>query len=81
MAEQATTARASRSLPNSKRTNGSGGLLTPDALAARWSVGRAHVYRLTREGRLPVVKLGRYYRYRLEAVEQFERGGGTAADE
>ena len=55
----------------------SNALLTPDALAERWSVSRAHVYRLTREGRLPVVKLGRYYRYRLEAVESFERGGGT----
>jgi excisionase family DNA binding protein len=32
------------------------------------------VYRLTREGRIPVVKLGRYYRYRFDAIERFELG-------
>ena len=31
-------------------------------------------YRLTREGRIPVVKLGRYYRYRLDEIERFEVG-------
>lgn len=51
-------------------------LLTPDDLAQRWSVGRAQVYRLTREGKLPAVCVGRYYRYRLEAVEAWEQNGG-----
>jgi excisionase family DNA binding protein len=51
-------------------------LLTPDALAERWQVNKAHVYRLTREGRLPTVKIGRYYRYRLAAVETWEQSGG-----
>jgi excisionase family DNA binding protein len=49
-------------------------VLTPDELAARWSVPKSHVYRLTREGRIPVVKLGRYYRYRLDEIERFELG-------
>lgn len=49
-------------------------VLTPDELAARWSVPKSHVYRLTREGRIPVVKLGRYYRYRLDEIERFEIG-------
>jgi excisionase family DNA binding protein len=52
-------------------------LLTPDELAARWQVPRSHVYRLTRDGLLPAVRLGRYYRYRLEGIEQFERDGGA----
>jgi excisionase family DNA binding protein len=52
-------------------------LLTPDELAARWQVPRSHVYRLTREGLLPAVKLGRYYRYRREGIEEFERDGGA----
>lgn len=52
-------------------------LLTADDLAERWAVPTSHVYRLAREGRVPVVELGRYRRFRLEAVEQFERDGGT----
>lgn len=55
----------------------SGQLLTADNLAARWQIPTSHVYRLTRTGQLPAVKLGRYYRYSLAAVETFEAGGGT----
>jgi excisionase family DNA binding protein len=43
-------------------------------------VPKSHVYRLTRSGAVPAVKLGRYYRYRLAAVEAFEAAGGVAAD-
>jgi excisionase family DNA binding protein len=53
-------------------------LLTADELAARWQVPKGAVYRLAREGRIPVVALGRYYRFCLADVEAFERGGGTA---
>ncbi len=49
-------------------------ILTPEELANRWSVPKSHVYRLTREQRIPVVKLGRYYRYRLDEIERFELG-------
>ena len=56
-------------------------LLTADDLAARWSVSKAAVYRMTREGHIPAVRLGRYYRYRVAAVEEFETQGGVAADE
>ena len=55
-------------------------LLSPQEVAERWHVGKAHVYRLTRQGHLQAVKLGRYYRYRLEALEEFERQGGTASN-
>jgi excisionase family DNA binding protein len=54
-----------------------GRLLTPDDLAVRWSVPKSQVYRLTREGHLAPVCLGRYYRYRLEEVERWEREGGS----
>jgi excisionase family DNA binding protein len=54
-------------------------LLTAEQLARRWQVPPSHVYRLTREGRIPVVKLGRYYRYRLDAIERLELGGFDAA--
>ena len=49
-------------------------LLTPQELAERWSVPKTQVYRLTREGEIPVVKLGKYYRYRLDAIERWENG-------
>jgi excisionase family DNA binding protein len=52
----------------------SGQLLTCDQLAERWQVPRSQVYRLTREGVIPTVRLGRYYRYREDAIEAFERG-------
>lgn len=52
-------------------------LLTAAELASRWQVPKAHVYRLTREGKLPAVELGRYRRYRLAEIEAFETGGGT----
>jgi excisionase family DNA binding protein len=51
--------------------------LTPDELAERWSVGVSQVYRLTREGVLPVVRVGRYYRYRVADVEEWEQKGGS----
>lgn len=53
-----------------------GQLLTADQLAERWQVPKSHVYRLAREGKLPVVSLGRYKRFRLAAVEGFELEGG-----
>ena len=55
-------------------------LLTADELAERWQVAKAQVYRLTREGLLPAVRIGRYYRYSRAAIDAFEAGGGVAAD-
>jgi excisionase family DNA binding protein len=54
-----------------------GSLLTADEVAARWQVPKSHVYRLAREGTIPTVSLGRYYRFQVEAIEDFERHGGT----
>ena len=53
-------------------------LLTADELAERWQLPKSWVYAATRDGRIPTVRLGRYYRYRLEAIEQFEREGGLS---
>ncbi len=50
-----------------------GQLLTADQLALRWQVPKSHVYRLAREGAISVVELGRYRRFRLDAIEQFEK--------
>jgi excisionase family DNA binding protein len=58
-----------------------GQLMTADQLAERWQVRPSHVYRLAREGRIPVVSIGRYYRFRLDAIEAFERGESVAVAE
>ena len=52
----------------------SGQLLTAEQLAACWQVPKSQVYRLTRKGAIPAVKLGRYYRYRLDPPERWEVG-------
>ena len=54
-------------------------LLTADQLAERWQVPKSHVYRLTRDEEIPAVKLGRYYRYRLDVIERFEIADGEVA--
>jgi excisionase family DNA binding protein len=60
----------------------SGQLLTADQLAERWQVPTSHVYRLARDGRIPTVELGRYRRWRLDAIEQYENScTNTAAKE
>jgi excisionase family DNA binding protein len=53
------------------------GLLTAEQVAASWQVSRAHVYGLARSGRIPTVAIGRYYRFRLDALIEWERAGGT----
>lgn len=53
-------------------------LLTAEQLAERWAVPKSHVWRLAREGKVQAVELGRYRRFRLDVVEEFERRGGTA---
>jgi excisionase family DNA binding protein len=52
-------------------------LLTAEQLADRWQVRPAHVYALTRRGEIPAVRLGRYYRYRVDQIEAFETGAAT----
>ncbi len=66
---------------NRAHAHARGCLLTADELAERWQVPRAQVYRLSRTGRLPTVRVGRYFRYTLAAVEEWEGQGGVRADD
>lgn len=50
-------------------------LLTAGQLATRWQVPKSHVYRLARTGQIPLVRLGRYLRFRLDAIEVWEEEG------
>ena len=54
-------------------------ILTPEELADRWRVPRSQIYRLSRAGAIPLIQVGRYYRYRLELIEEYERGEWKAA--
>jgi excisionase family DNA binding protein len=50
-------------------------LLTADELAERWQVPKTWIYEKTRKGEIPTVPLpGKYRRYSLDAIEQFEAG-------
>jgi excisionase family DNA binding protein len=53
-------------------------ILTAEQLAERWHVTTDWVYAKTRAGKLPKIPLpGRYYRFRLDVIEAFERGEQT----
>lgn len=54
-------------------------LLTAEELADRWQVPASHVYRLARRDDIPVVRLGRYYRFRLDEIEAWELNTNTGA--
>lgn len=62
-------------------TNEAGGarLLTAQELGERWQTSRQHVYRLSREGKIPSVRIGRYPRFRLSAIQEWEAAQETAA--
>jgi excisionase family DNA binding protein len=46
-------------------------LLTADDVAERLGVPKTWVYARAREGRIPTVRLGRYYRFRPVALEDW----------
>jgi excisionase family DNA binding protein len=48
-----------------------GQLLTAEEVAQMLKVKKSWVFTAAREGNLPVVKLGRYRRFRREAVEDW----------
>lgn len=62
---------------SSGRLTSNSTLLTAEELAERWRLPRSWVYAKTRADVIPSVRLGRYYRYRLDAIEAFERDGGN----
>jgi excisionase family DNA binding protein len=49
----------------------SGRLLTAERVAELLGVPKSWVYEQSRRGRIPTVTLGRYRRYRVEAVEEW----------
>ena len=44
-------------------------LLTPDDVAAMLGLTRVQVIRQSRAGRLPAIRIGKCYRYRLESLQ------------
>ena len=46
-------------------------LLTAEEVADMLGVATSWVYAQSRAGRIPTVKLGRYYRYRRQTIEEW----------
>lgn len=55
-------------------------LLTAEQVGERWQVPKAHVYRLARDGRLPCVRVGRYMRFTVAAIDAWEQAGGCVIE-
>lgn len=55
-------------------------LLTAEQVGDRWQVPKAHVYRLARDGRLPCVRVGRYMRFTVAAIDAWEQAGGCVIE-
>lgn len=51
----------------------SGSLLTAEEVARKLGVPKTWVYAQSRQGRIPTITLGRYRRYRAEAIESWVR--------
>ncbi|MDP1809316.1 MAG: helix-turn-helix domain-containing protein [Actinomycetota bacterium] len=47
-------------------------LFTLDQVAERWQVSKGLLYRMTEDGRLDRVKIGKYVRIPQSAIEAFE---------
>ena len=57
-------------------------LLTASDLAEQFdSLSRQRIYELARSGDLPVIRVGRSYRFSVQAVVAWLEAGGTAADD
>jgi excisionase family DNA binding protein len=52
-------------------------LLTAEQVATRWQVPKSQVYRLVRAGKVPTVAIGRYYRFSVAALFDWEQAGGA----
>jgi hypothetical protein len=70
---------AERAILESTTEPAPGRLLTPQDLADRWQLdgGKAAVYRLARNDLIPKVRLGKFVRFRLADIADFEASGGT----
>jgi excisionase family DNA binding protein len=56
-------------------------ILTAEQLAQRWQVEKGWIYAKVRSGELPKIPLpGKYVRFRLDAIERFERGEADTND-
>ncbi len=53
-------------------------LLTAEQLAQRWQVPKTQVWRLARDGAVPVVRIGRYMRFRRDVIERWEQEQANA---
>lgn len=60
-----------RNAPQKRFASVNGSLLTAEQVARMLGVPKTWVYEQSRKGRIPTVTLGRYRRYRAEAITQW----------
>jgi excisionase family DNA binding protein len=66
-----------KATPPSEPESGATQLLTAEQVGQRFQIPVSQVYRLAREEKLPCLKIGKYRRFRIEALEEWEAAGGT----
>ena len=67
---------------NQGGTRGEGGLgafMTVEDVAEMLRINKSTVYRMAKAGRLPATRVGRQWRFRLSALEEFLDAGGDFA--
>lgn len=52
-------------------TNKNSGLMTVKEVAEYLRVSRASVYRLVKEGKIPVSRIGKHFRFRKEVIDKW----------
>ena len=55
--------------------------LTPKELSQRWKVSERHITALARRGVIPGIRIGRLWRFKVSAIEEWERAQGIDKDE
>jgi len=60
---------------------GLGAFMTVEDVAEMLRINKSTVYRMAKAGRIPATRVGRQWRFRLSALEEFLDAGGDVAFE
>ena len=75
--EQVAETAATEKLPR----EGLGAFMTVEDVAEMLRINKSTVYRMAKAGRIPATRVGRQWRFRLSALEEFLDAGGDVAFE
>lgn len=63
----------------SQPVSGLGAFMTVEDVAEMLRINKSTVYRMAKAGRIPATRVGRQWRFRLSALEDFLDAGGDVA--